>query len=52
MKKFLILFAAVLSMAMSVNAQIMRTEELETYAKEKYGENGMMPQQIWLLPYN
>jgi len=32
------LFAAVLSMAMSVNAQIMRTEELETYAKEKYGE--------------
>lgn len=38
MKKFLILFAAVLSMAMSVNAQIMRTEELETYAKEKYGE--------------
>lgn len=38
MKKLLILFAAVLSMAMSVNAQIMRTEELETYAKEKYGE--------------
>ena len=38
MKKFLILFAAVLSMAMSVDAQIMRTEELETYAKEKYGE--------------
>lgn len=38
MKKFLILFAAVLSMTMSVNAQIMRTEELETYAKEKYGE--------------
>lgn len=38
MKKYLILFAAVLSMAMSVNAQIMRTEELETYAKEKYGE--------------
>ena len=38
MKKFLILFAAVLSVAMSVDAQIMRTEELETYAKEKYGE--------------
>ncbi len=38
MKKFLILFAAVLSMVMSVDAQIMRTEELETYAKEKYGE--------------
>ena len=38
MKKFLILFAAVLSEAMSVDAQKMRTEELETYAKEKYGE--------------
>lgn len=37
MKK-LFLCAAMLLLAVGVNAQIMRAEELEKYAKEKYGE--------------
>lgn len=36
MKK--IIFIALCFVAVAVNAQIMRTEELEKYAKEKYGE--------------
>lgn len=38
MKKSFILLVALFGLAISVNAQIMRTEELEKYAKEKYGE--------------
>lgn len=37
MKKFLVLIA-VCFLAISVNAQILRADELEKYAKEKYGE--------------
>jgi hypothetical protein len=44
MKKSFILLVALFSLAISVNAQIMRTEELEKYAKEKYGEKWMIDQ--------
>ena len=37
MKKFITMLALVFC-AVSINAQILRTEELEEYAKEKYGE--------------
>ena len=37
MKKFISMMALVFC-AMSINAQILRTEELEEYAKENYGE--------------
>ena len=36
-KKLLVMFAALLTVTF-VNAQVMRTEELEKYAKEKYGD--------------
>lgn len=38
MKKLLFLMTAILFAAVSVNAQVMRAEELEKYAKEKYGD--------------
>jgi hypothetical protein len=38
MKKFIVLFVVLFVMVLNANAQIMRTEELEKYAKEKYGE--------------
>lgn len=38
MKKFLLLFFTVLSVCTSLNAQILRADELEKYAKENYGE--------------
>lgn len=38
MKKVMTMFAALVLVVASANAQIMRTEELEEYAKEKYGE--------------
>lgn len=38
MKKLLFLLTAILFAAVSVNAQVMRAEELEKYAKEKYGD--------------
>lgn len=38
MKKVLWLIVCLMTMVMSVNAQIIQTEELENYAKEKYGE--------------
>lgn len=37
--KNLILCAALMLIAVCVNAQVMRTEELEKYAVEKYGDN-------------
>jgi hypothetical protein len=37
-KKLLLMFIAFVSVTI-VNAQILRTDELEKYAKEKYGEN-------------
>lgn len=37
MKKVISVMALVFC-ALSINAQILRTEELEDYAKEKYGE--------------
>jgi len=40
MKKFIFSFVLLCTTFISVNAQIMRAEELENYAKEKYGENG------------
>ena len=39
MKKILFLLFAFITLSTSVNAQILRAEELEKYAKEKYGEN-------------
>ena len=38
MKKFIFSFVLLCTTFISVNAQIMRAEELENYAKEKYGE--------------
>mgnify|MGYP000800209952 CR=1 FL=1 len=38
MKKLFFLFATFFCFVINVDAQIMRTEELEEYAKEKYGE--------------
>lgn len=38
MKKILISMLLLLTTVVSVNAQILRTEELEKYAKEKYGD--------------
>lgn len=38
MKTKIILFIAVLFTTISANAQVMRTEELEKYAKEKFGD--------------
>lgn len=37
MKKFIMALVCLMTMVLSVNAQIIRTEELENYAKEKYG---------------
>ncbi len=38
MKKTLLFFIGIMAMMVNVNAQILRAEELEKYAKEKYGE--------------
>ncbi len=38
MKKAILTLALFVSVVMSVNAQIIRTEELEKYAKERYGD--------------
>ena len=38
MKKYLFIMLAVISVFTSANAQILRADELEKYAKEKYGE--------------
>ena len=38
MKKIFLSLVACCTLAISANAQIMRAEELESYAKEKYGE--------------
>lgn len=38
MKKILFLLFAFITLSASVNAQILRADELEKYAKEKYGE--------------
>ncbi len=38
MKRFIISFVLLCTTFISINAQILRTEELEKYAKEKYGE--------------
>jgi len=38
MKKTLFLLLALMSVSTAVNAQLLRAEELEKYAKEKYGE--------------
>ena len=38
MKKILLSFIASFTLASTINAQILRAEELEEYAKEKYGE--------------
>lgn len=38
MKKNLFLLFAFIAVSTSVSAQILRAEELEKYAKEKYGE--------------
>ena len=38
MRKILLVFIALLGGYISVDAQVMRTEELEEYAKEKYGD--------------
>lgn len=37
--KNLILCVALMLIAVCANAQVMRTEELEKYAVEKYGDN-------------
>ena len=38
MKKVLLTLALMLTAVVSLNAQILRAEELEKYAKEKYGD--------------
>lgn len=38
MRKFLLLTAVMLCAAFSASAQLMRAEELENYAKERYGD--------------
>ena len=38
MKKFILVTLAALFVCSAVDAQILRAEELEKYAKEKYGE--------------
>lgn len=38
MRKILFLLFAFITLSASVNAQILRADELEKYAKEKYGE--------------
>ena len=38
MRKILLVIIALLGGYISVDAQVMRTEELEEYAKEKYGD--------------
>lgn len=38
MKKIILLLLAFVTVSTAVNAQILRAEELEKYAKEKYGE--------------
>ena len=38
MRKILFLLFAFITVSASVNAQILRADELEKYAKEKYGE--------------
>ena len=38
MRKILFLLFAFITVSASVNAQILRSDELEKYAKEKYGE--------------
>lgn len=38
MKKYLTLIILALTVVISTNAQIIKTEELEKYAKEKYGD--------------
>lgn len=46
MKK--VIFTALMSLFLctTIDAQILRTDELEDYAKEKYGENGLMQLKI------
>lgn len=39
MKKFISALVVIFSVTISANAQILRSEELEKYAKENYGEN-------------
>ena len=51
MKK-LFLCAVMLLLAVGVNAQIMRAEELEKYAKRRYGANGLMQRRILLVSCN
>ena len=38
MKRYFLLIAALFLAVTAVNAQVMRAEELETYAKERYGD--------------
>ena len=37
MKKILLIIAAIMFVGTAANAQILRAEELEEYAKDKYG---------------
>lgn len=46
MKKFFVVALASLFVCSAVDAQILRADELESYAKEKYGENGLRQQPI------
>ena len=39
MKKFIFAALAALFVTTSINAQILRADELEKYSKEKYGDN-------------
>ena len=38
MKRIILIVLALFTLGLSVNAQILRAEELEKYAKERYGE--------------
>lgn len=51
MKK-LFLCAVMLLLTIGVNAQIMRAEELEKYAKEGMVRNGLMQRRILLVSYS
>ena len=52
MKKFILVTLAALFVCSAVDAQILRAEELEKYAKEKYGEkwiDGTVGVKIWTI---
>lgn len=46
MKKLIFMMVAFCTLAMTANAQIMRAEELEKYARKNSAKNGWKPHKI------